>query len=346
MFQKCLPYSFFILTRGYIHCFYFIFLESRREKRGREKVASCTHPDHGSNLRSRYVCWAGIGPTTFCYTGWHSNRRSHLAMADGYHILKPPALLSGNWSGPVTARVSVPSATWCFTVNFSPSPTGLVSEFCSPWYTCADSKPIAAWISRKPAGGVKAHVTVHPFPSVIKCRAMVDFWRVAREGVGNPRKASSLYSIYGGKHCFSPFPSLRLFGEVRSRRVCVMKVGVLALHSPHKSSSSMCTLKVFVLQLLCPGCFLSHPPLLRLQALPLREVSQQTVSSPPVGLTSASYKIRQTRVSCLLLYSQPLWMTRFTRHSLFQTRNLSGIFYFLFSLLFSPHPAHSPPLSS
>lgn len=91
-----------------------------------------------------------------------------------------------------------------------------------------------------------------------------------------------------------PLPPLRLFVGVRSLRVHVMKVRVLALHSPHKSSSSIFTLKVVVLQLLCPGCFLSHPPLPRLQALPLHEVSPKIVSSPPVGLTSTSYKTRQT----------------------------------------------------
>lgn len=57
-------------------------------------------------------------------------------------------------------------------------------------------KPIAAWIARKPADGVKAQVTVHPFPNVIKCLAVGAFWGIAGEGVCNPRNASLLYSIY------------------------------------------------------------------------------------------------------------------------------------------------------
>lgn len=124
--------------------FYFIFLESRRGRGvGGEKhwsVASYTHPYHGSNLQSRYVCWAGIRPATFCCNGWHSNPLSHPAMADGYHIPKAPAVLWSNWSATVTVRCLVPSARWCFTVNFSPSPMRLVSGSCPPRYAPADSK--------------------------------------------------------------------------------------------------------------------------------------------------------------------------------------------------------------
>lgn len=113
-------------------------------------------------------------------------------------------------------------------------------------------------------------------------------------GDGQPQDSFFIVFNLWREAVLLPHAPIEALCGVKSLRVHVMKVRVLALHSPHKSSSSIFTLKVVVLQLLCPGCFLFHPPLPRLQALPLHEVSQKIVSGPPVCLTSSSYKTRQT----------------------------------------------------
>ena len=57
-------------------------------------------------------------------------------------------------------------------------------------------KSITAWVSRKPADGVKAKIIVHPFPSVITFVAAVTVWRRnAWEGLSSPRKPSSMYWV-------------------------------------------------------------------------------------------------------------------------------------------------------
>lgn len=142
MLQKWLPYSFFIFTQGYVCCFYFIliffFREQERKRAGRrDTLIGCLlySPWSWINLQAGY-----IGPATFCYTGWHSNWLSHLAMA-GATIFWRPLQCDGATGVPQQQwRYLVPSSRWCFTVNLSPSPMRLVSGFCPPLYAHADSK--------------------------------------------------------------------------------------------------------------------------------------------------------------------------------------------------------------
>ena len=92
-FHKCpipkLCFLLLILTQGYV----FIDLREKGRGGGRERakhwcererhwsIASCSYPDRGLNLQSRYVPWLGIKTATFGCMRWFSNQFCHVARA-------------------------------------------------------------------------------------------------------------------------------------------------------------------------------------------------------------------------------------------------------------------------